>query len=186
MYVVAAGGNARSGLKTLQSISREVWQLVSLLSCRKEAVAFALSHEKQPRREAPCLDGGCGRVKLWRKFVHRKHYQAKLLCHQFTANTNVCLCSQQGAEICLCLPWQVMDCNRSTPLEDKVVPEELASSLCSVERMLHQIGSSLAQLVRRGECKNMRSQLDLFTLKARQFGQQCNAVLEWTNCRKWA
>lgn len=52
VYMVAAGGNARSGQQTLQSISREVWQLVSLLPCRKEAGALALSHEKQPRREA--------------------------------------------------------------------------------------------------------------------------------------
>lgn len=84
------------------------------------------------------VDGG-------RKVVHRKHYQTKLLCHQFTANANVYLCSQQGTEICLHLPWQVMDCTRSRLLEDKV-----ASPLCSVERMLQKISSNLAQLVRRG------------------------------------
>lgn len=94
--------------------------------------------------------------------MHRKHYEAKLLCHQFPANASVYLCSQQGTEICLCLPWQVMDCSRSRPLEDKVFPEELASPLCSVERIVQQISSGLAQLVRRCGCKHMRSQLDLF------------------------
>lgn len=113
----------------------------------------------------PCLDGGCGRVKLWRKVVHRKHHQAKLLCHQFTANANGYLWSQQRTEIRLCLPWQVMDCNRSRPLEDKAFPEELASPLCSVERIVQQTSSGLAQLVRRCGCKHMRSQLDLFHWK---------------------
>lgn len=43
VYIVAAEENARPGLKTLQSISGEAWNW-SVLSCRKEAVAFTWSH----------------------------------------------------------------------------------------------------------------------------------------------